>query len=62
MNNSSVNLHNYYDKFVNLHNYIITNMIIFRQKCKIFIYFFFIYKLIDMSALNVLYNLYNKVF
>ena len=33
MNSISVNLHSYYSKFINLHNYIFTNVNHFKQTC-----------------------------
>ena len=49
MNSISINLHNYFCKFVNLYNYILINMSYFWAKlCKF--YTFFNYKVTNMSA------------
>ena len=39
MNSISINLHSYYNKFVNLYNYILINMSFFGQNCVNFTHF-----------------------
>ena len=49
MNSISINLHSYYNKFVNLYTYILINMSHFWAKlCKF--YTFFNYKVTNVSA------------
>ena len=51
MNSVNVNLHDYYNKFVNLYNYTLTDVGHFQEKlCKFYIYFY--YTPTDVSALN----------
>ena len=51
MNSVSVNLHGYYSKLVNLHNYIQTDVGYFQAKLYKF-YTFFYYTQIDVNALR----------
>ena len=51
MNSVNVNLHDYCNKLVNLHNYILIDVVHFKEKlCKFYIYFY--YTPNDVSALN----------
>ena len=51
MNSVSVNLHNYYRKLVNLHNYTLTNIGQFQAKLYKF-YTFFYYTQTNVNALR----------
>ena len=53
MNNVSVNLHGYFSKFVNLHNYTLTDVSPFQEKLRKFYTFFLLYTPIDVSALRM---------